>query len=116
MTFVSGSTVSVTSIEPTIYLKMARRIYVAGILTMAAACGVIGYQVLTLYFYREWPAVSFEFFVVKLAGEYPELEWPWANRLLRGLGQLPLSLFGFLVSYSLLLISDMLRGDARRRG
>jgi hypothetical protein len=94
---------------------MARKIYVLGIFTMAAACGVIGYQVLTYYFYGGWPAVSFEFVVGEIFGGFPALAWPWADRLLRIIGQLPISIVGFATSFCLLLLSDLLRGDARRR-
>jgi len=82
---------------------------------MAAACGVIGYQALTYYFYGHWPGVSLDFVVEQVFGEFPILAWPWANRLLSAIGRLPLSVVGFVASYFLLLISDLLRGDARRR-
>jgi hypothetical protein len=94
---------------------MARKIYVLGIFTMAAACGVIGYQLLTYYFYGDWPAVSFEFVVGRAFGGFPVLAWPWANRLLAMIGQLPVSVIGFAASYCLLLLSDLLRGNARQR-
>jgi hypothetical protein len=94
---------------------MARKIYVLGIFTMAAACGVIGYQLLTYYFYGDWPAVSFEFVVGRAFGGFPVLAWPWANRLLGTIGQLPVSVIGFAASYFLLLLSDLLRGNARQR-
>jgi hypothetical protein len=59
--------------------------------------------------------VSFEFVVEKTFGGFPVLAWPWANRLLTAIEGLPVSAVGFVGSYSLLLISDLLRGDARRR-
>lgn len=82
---------------------------------MAAACGVIGYQILTYYFYGNWPIVTFDFVVETVFGSFPELAWPWANQLLSALGRLPVSVIGFVASYFLLLVSDLLRGEARRR-
>ena len=82
---------------------------------MAAACGVIGYQALTYYFYGDWPSVSFEFVVQKLFGSFPIATWPWANQLLITIGKLPVSVVGLAASYSLLLVSDLLRGAAGRR-
>ena len=93
---------------------MARKIYALGIFTMAAACGVIGYQALTYYFYGNWPSVSFEFVVGKLFGGLPERKWSWANDLLVSIGKLPVSVVGFAASYLLLLVSDLMRGAARR--
>jgi hypothetical protein len=94
---------------------MARKIYILGIFTMATACGVIGYQVLTYYFYADWPIVPFDFVIEKTLGKFPTLAWPWANDLWSSIGKLPTSAVCFIMSYSLLLLSDLLRGDARRR-
>ena len=82
---------------------------------MAVACGAIGYQALTYYFYGNWPNVPFDFVVTKIFGGFPMLGWPWANGLWVAIGQLPASVVGLIMSYSLLLLSDLLRGDARRR-
>ena len=94
---------------------MARKIFILAIFTMASACGIIGYQVLTWYFYGNWPSVPFEFVIGKIFAGFPVLPWPWANALWAAIGKLPASVVGFILSYSLLLLSDLLRGDARRR-
>ena len=94
---------------------MARKIYILGIFGMAIACGVVGYQVLTYYFYANWPTVPFDFVVEKIFGQFPTLEWPPANYLWSSTRKLPTSVVCFIISYSLLLLSDVLRGDARRQ-
>ena len=94
---------------------MARKIYILGIFSMATACGVIGYQVLTYYFYANWPIVPFDFVMKKIFGDLPSLEWAPANYLWVSIRSLPTSVVCFVISYSLLLLSDLLRGDARRQ-
>jgi len=82
---------------------------------MASACGIIGYQALTYYFYGNWPAVSFHYVFEELFGDFPILEWRWENDLLAFVGKLPISLVAIVLSYMLLLLSDMLRGHAGRQ-
>ena len=82
---------------------------------MGGACGVIGYQMITYIVYGNWPEVPFGFVFNKIFGEYPVLRWAWPNHLIGAIGNLPVSIVGFLTSFVLLLISDLLRGDARRR-
>ncbi len=94
---------------------MARKLFALGIFAMAAACGVIGYQVLTYYFYGRWPPVSFEYVYGTLFGPLPALGWRWANKLLIAVGKLPVAAVGFALSYLLLLVSDLLRGEANRQ-
>jgi hypothetical protein len=93
---------------------MARKIFALGIFVMAAGCGVIGYQVLTYYFYGRWPTASFHFVYVAVFGDFPVLEWHWENDLLALVGKLPVSFVALSVSYALLLLSDFLRGPNRR--
>ena len=94
---------------------MARKIFALGIFVMAAALGVVGYQALTLYFYGNWPPVSFQFVYGELFGDLPVLRFTWANDILAVIGKLPVSVFGIVVCYLLLLASDLLRGRDRRR-
>ena len=94
---------------------MARKVFVLGIFTMASACGVIGYQALTYYFYGNWPTVSFHYVFSELFGDFPVLEWRWEKDLLTWVGRLPVSAVGIVLSYLLLFISDLLRGQGRRQ-
>lgn len=94
---------------------MARKIFALGIFVMAIALGVIGYQALTLYFYGNWPAVSVQFVYGELFGEFPVVGARWTNRMLAGIGQLPVTAVGILLCYLLLLASDLLRGRDGRR-
>lgn len=82
---------------------------------MASAFGAIGYQVLTYYFYGAWPVVSFRFVYECVFGNFPVLTWHWADALLADAGKLPAAAVAIIVSYILLLLSDLLRGDARRQ-
>ena len=93
---------------------MASKIFVLGIFTMAAACGVIGFQVLTYYFYSRWPVVSFHYIYSELFGDFPIMEWQWENDLLGRIGKLPVSVVGIALSYALLLVADLLRGSTGR--
>ena len=82
---------------------------------MAVACGVIGYQALTYYFYGNWPTVSFAYVVGEVVGDFPTARWGWLNAGLAALGKLPFAAVAFVVSYLLLLASDLLRGEGRRQ-
>jgi hypothetical protein len=88
---------------------MASKIFTLGIFTMAAACGVIGFQALTYYFYSRWPMVSFHYVYSALFGDFPVMGWQWENDLLRWTGKLPVSVVGIAISYLLLFIADLLR-------
>ena len=94
---------------------MARKIFTLGIFVMAVACGVIGHQALTYYFYGRWPSVSFEYIYAAVFGPLPALQWHWANNMLMGIGKLPVAVVGFALSYLLLFVSDLLRGQANRQ-
>ncbi len=89
---------------------MARKIFVLGIFMLAAACGVIGYQILTYYFYQNWPSVSFQFVYNALFGDLPTFGPQWENDAVRWIGNLPVSVVGISLSYLLLFLSDVLRG------
>ncbi len=93
---------------------MARKIFALGIFAMASACGVLGYQALTYYFYGYWPAVPSYYVFGKLFGGLPVVGWHWVNDLLALIGTVPVAVVGFVISYILLLVSDFLRGEARR--
>jgi hypothetical protein len=94
---------------------MARKLFVLGVLVMASASGVLGYQALTYYFYDNWPAVSCAYIVTTAFGKFPEASWHWANEALIQIGRLPVSIIGFAISFLLLLVSDVLRGRAGRQ-
>ena len=94
---------------------MARKIFALGIFAMASAFGAIGYQVLTYYFYGDWPVVSFRFVFERVFGDFPVLAWHWADELLIATGKLPAAVVAIIVCYILLLLSDLLRGEGRRQ-
>ena len=99
---------------------MARAAFVLGIWILAAALGVVGYQVLTLYFYEQWPSVSLDTGWQDVLGTWQML-WNISARdtpdALGWFGRVPLVLAGIVLSYLLFLLSDSLRGrSARPRG
>jgi hypothetical protein len=94
---------------------MARKFFVLGVFVMAGAFGVLGYQCLTYYFYGTWPAVSLGFVWGELFGDFPVLDWTWANYLLLWIGKLPIVGLGIVLSYIILLVSDSLRGRNTRQ-
>ena len=93
---------------------MPRKIFVLGILVMAAALGVLGYQFLTHIIYGAWPAVSVSFVWRTLFGDGPTLHESWPRALSQWIGNLPLVGFGIAISYIVLLLSDLTRGRAGR--
>ena len=105
---------------------MARTAFIAGIWVLAASLGVLGYQVLTLYFYRDWPAVSLGYAWQAFADlwhdvfgglfQLPQTTEPGSlgARSLAWLAGQPLTLAGILLAYALFLLSDTLRGRNSR--
>jgi hypothetical protein len=98
---------------------MARTIFVLGIWTLAASLAILGYQVLTYYFYQYWPPVSLASAWQEVVGAW-QLIWdipshPVHDEDLTWLRQVPLVPAGIILSYGFFLLSDVLRGRFGRR-
>ena len=89
---------------------MARKLFVLGILLLAASIGVLGFQVLQYLKVGDWPSVSVVFVWGSVFGAMPgvarwlpfETVWDW-------LGGLPVTVAGVAASYLAFLASDILR-------
>ncbi len=109
---------------------MARFLFLLAIWILAITLGILGYQALTWYFYQSWPQVSVGFSWQEVRSSWQEMFgdfWliPVHYRFrippgefqdaLDWLGEMPLVPVGMIVSYTLFLLSDALRGRLARR-
>jgi hypothetical protein len=98
---------------------VARTSFVIGIWVLAASLSIVGYQVLTYYFYQHWPPVSLATGWQEVVGAW-HLVWdmppnPPDEEGLTWLRRVPLVPVGIILSYGLFLLSDVLRGRLGRR-
>ena len=82
---------------------------IAGIWVLAAAFGILGYQVLTYHFYDYWQPVTVEFIWGKLFGPWPVAANATVNAVASWCGRLPLLAVGIVLGYLCLLIADSVR-------
>jgi hypothetical protein len=89
---------------------MARKLFVVGILLLAASLGVLGLQFLQYLKVGDWPSVSLEFVWESVFGAMPAVaRWLPFETVWRWLGGLPVTAAGVAASYLAFLASDILR-------
>jgi hypothetical protein len=88
---------------------MARKLFVLGILLLAASLGVLGFQFLQYLKIGDWPSVSVAFVLDSVFGAMPVARWLPFETVWRWLGGLPVTAAGVAASYLAFLASDILR-------
>lgn len=93
---------------------MARKTFTAGIWILACSLGVLGYQSLTYLIYGTWPAVPVNVLWSKTIGDIPHFGGWIVDGLIGAVTSWPLVGIGIVLSYSMLLWSDVLRRRRRQ--
>ena len=87
---------------------MARFATILGIWLAALSLGILGYQVLTFYFYDNWPPVTVAYVWGVLFDPLPAEGGGWTGAVSGWFGRLPLLAVGIVFSYLCFLIGDSL--------
>jgi hypothetical protein len=86
---------------------MVRRVTILGIWLAALSLGILGYQLLTYYFYDYWQPVTVEFIWGKLFNPWPTASG-WIGGITAWFGRLPLLAVGIAFTYLCFLVADSL--------
>jgi hypothetical protein len=85
---------------------VARRLFVLGILLLAASIGVLGFQTLQYLKIGDWPSVSIEFVWESLFGTMSGVaRWFPFSGIWQWLGGLPVTVAGLAASYLSVVIA-----------